>query len=326
MPLIAKSDTDWYALLTQQSLCKPLWVLFAKDGTAQSTVAKALINQFSVSYPQIKFIFIDMNQNPDATSAASVLRNVTHIQYVCGIELKRFWGNECLESGIAQNLIDSFWSTRNFLSSKAVLDLSVCDAEEETFDGTQIVVGLGQFSTVEELTFEGAQPSIDLGQFETIDVTNWNGVSVPAIEGQFGFDEEQIWSGRTVVADAGSFEGDEIVNWGLGQTQVLRGQFDAEETMTWNGVGIDSTRGSFNTTEEQIIEWSGATIVPIIGQFLNEDLVTWGANEIIANPGQSSIFEEIASTWSGISIISSRGTFGFFSPGAIIVPNPTVGG
>jgi hypothetical protein len=267
MPLIAKSDTDWYALLTQQSLCKPLWVLFAKDGTAQSTEAKALINQFSTSYPEIKFIFIDMNENPGATSGSSVLRNVTHIQYVCGIELKRFWGNECLEAGIAQNLIDSFLTTRSFLSQKAVLDVSACEAQEETFNGVQIIVDPGQFSTSEELSFEGAQPSIDLGQFETVDVTNWNGVSIPVTEGQFSPGEEQFWSGRTIVPDVGTFEGDEIVNWGPGQTQVLRGQFDAEETMTWNGVEIDSTRGTFNTLESQVELWDGTQINAQRGAF-----------------------------------------------------------
>jgi hypothetical protein len=313
MPLIAKSDTDWYALLTQQSLCKPLWVLFAKDGTAQSTEAKALINQFSTSYPEIKFIFIDMNENPGATSGSSVLRNVTHIQYVCGIELKRFWGNDCLEAGIAQNLIDSFWATRNFLSSKAILDLSVCDAEEETFDGAQIAAGLGQFSTVEELTFEGAQPSIDLGQFETVDVTNWNGVSIPVTEGQFSPGEEQFWSGRTVVADVGTFEGDEIVNWGPGLTQVLRGQFDAEETMTWNGVGIDSTRGTFNTLESQVELWDGTQINSTRGTFENSAILTWEGLQNTSTRG--------AFTYN-ISVIGGGGSGGGVSGGYVAPPTP----
>jgi hypothetical protein len=121
MSLQNKTDNDWYQLLTEENLTKPLWVLFGEENSEKTQITKNLLTDLSNEFSEILFVFIEKSENLGASNLCGIIRNNTHVLFAKGVELKRFWENAYISQNIAQNLIDKFDQINQFIENGMIV-------------------------------------------------------------------------------------------------------------------------------------------------------------------------------------------------------------
>jgi hypothetical protein len=104
MTVQTKTDSDWFTLLSDDSMTKPLWVLFGKEGQQKSVSALNLCQSYSNQHPDITFVYMDVDDCPASVSLASVIQTPVHVLFIAGVEYKRIWR----ELDITSALINTF--------------------------------------------------------------------------------------------------------------------------------------------------------------------------------------------------------------------------
>jgi len=203
MTIQTKTDSDWFALLTEVSMDQPLWVLFGKEGNTESESAFNHCQNYSNQYSNIAFIYMDVDDCISSANLSSVNQIPVHVLFIAGVEYKRIWDNSIFTTSFINEFQTKFenfsvLSSDNFYcfgkftfngSNLSITPGTFTVNESYPWSGLQSSITPGTFTVNESYPWSGLQSSITPGTFTVVtsDIFTWNGLQISLIPGDYTY-------------------------------------------------------------------------------------------------------------------------------------------